>query len=202
MKRRASPAFDYSPRDRLSLDESHTQTWSIAPPTSLARRISPPDRRRPRFVSSNNETTVGSTAVSSSETEPTLAAVEAGEAFISDHLDYFSSHLSKAVRSRPSPEAPRISIEEYRILYERNQHPHGHHFVINQHDHPQAGVHYDLRLQFSQSSSISFAVPYGLPGNPNSKRLLRMAIETRVHNMWVGTPLSRLSPSLKGLSIP
>jgi hypothetical protein len=45
-------------------------------------------------------------------------------------------------------------------------------------------VHYDLRLQFSQTSTISFAIPYGLPGNPNSIRPNRMAIETRVHNLW------------------
>lgn len=45
-------------------------------------------------------------------------------------------------------------------------------------------MHYDLRLQFSQTSTISFAVPYGLPGNPNSVRPNRMAIETRVHNLW------------------
>jgi hypothetical protein len=32
---------------------------------------------------------------------------------------------------------------------------------------------------------MSFAVPKGLPGNPNSKSLGRMAIETRVHNLWV-----------------
>jgi hypothetical protein len=45
-------------------------------------------------------------------------------------------------------------------------------------------VHYDLRLQFSETSTISFAIPYGLPGNPNSIRPNRMAIETRVHNLW------------------
>lgn len=45
-------------------------------------------------------------------------------------------------------------------------------------------MHYDLRLQFSQTSTISFAIPYGLPGNPNSIRPNRMAIETRVHNLW------------------
>jgi hypothetical protein len=43
----------------------------------------------------------------------------------------------------------------------------------------------DLRLQFSQTSTISFAIPYGLPGNANSRRQGRMAIETRVHNLWV-----------------
>ncbi|TKA62738.1 hypothetical protein B0A55_09041 [Friedmanniomyces simplex] len=38
--------------------------------------------------------------------------------------------------------------------------------------------------QFSETSTISFAIPYGLPGNPNSLRPNRMAIETRVHNLW------------------
>ncbi|KAJ4357524.1 uncharacterized protein N0V89_002100 [Didymosphaeria variabile] len=31
---------------------------------------------------------------------------------------------------------------------------------------------------------MSFAVPKGLPGNPNSQSLGRIAIETRVHNLW------------------
>jgi len=45
-------------------------------------------------------------------------------------------------------------------------------------------VHYDLRLQFSETSTVSWAIPYGLPGNPNTLRPNRMAIETRVHNLW------------------
>jgi hypothetical protein len=43
----------------------------------------------------------------------------------------------------------------------------------------------DLRLQFSRSSSIYFSIPYGLPGDPNLRRQGRIAIETRVHNVWV-----------------
>lgn len=31
---------------------------------------------------------------------------------------------------------------------------------------------------------MSFAVPKGMPGNPNSRSIGRMAIETRVHNFW------------------
>lgn len=31
---------------------------------------------------------------------------------------------------------------------------------------------------------MSFAIPKGLPGNPNSRSIGRMAIETRVHNYW------------------
>jgi ketosteroid isomerase-like protein len=31
---------------------------------------------------------------------------------------------------------------------------------------------------------MSFAVPKGLPGNPNSRSIGRLAVETRVHNYW------------------
>ncbi|KAK3117157.1 hypothetical protein LTR53_001736 [Teratosphaeriaceae sp. CCFEE 6253] len=112
---------------------------------------------------------------------PTLAAIEAGQAQIRDHLEYFARHLGHT--TKPSP-GPRLSIGDFRDLYRRNQHSNGRHFVVHQHDHPISGVHYDLRLQFSDSSTISFAIPYGLPGNPNSIRPNRMAIETRVHNLW------------------
>jgi hypothetical protein len=44
---------------------------------------------------------------------------------------------------------------------------------------------------------MSFAVPKGLPGNPNSKSLGRMAIETRVHNLWVRNIVRRfLAPEV------
>lgn len=122
---------------------------------------------------------------SSQETKPTLAAIEAGQAKIIDHLSYFSTRLSQVIRPLPSPSCPRLSISAFVELYRRHQHSQGHHFVVHQHDHPIAGVHYDLRLQFSESSSVSFAIMYGLPGNPNSKRLNRNAIETRVHCFWV-----------------
>jgi hypothetical protein len=116
-------------------------------------------------------------------TEFTLAAVEAGKAKIDDHITYFSNRLAKASRP-PSPGTPRLSIHDFSTLYCSNQHQHGNHFVVHQHNHPRAGVHYDLRLQFSETSSLSFALPKGLPGNPNSKNIGRMAIETRVHNYW------------------
>ncbi|KAI5865868.1 DNA polymerase ligase-domain-containing protein [Durotheca rogersii] len=57
----------------------------------------------------------------------------------------------------------------------------GAHFVVHQHDHPVAGPHYDLRLQINGRSSASWAVAYGLPGDANSRRPNRAAIETRVH---------------------
>ncbi|WPH04895.1 Hypothetical protein R9X50_00779200 [Acrodontium crateriforme] len=131
----------------------------MRPPDSLGREISPPPTRK----------------------RPTIAAVETGRAHVQDHLDYFSKHLQ--TRSRPSS-GPRLGIDAFRSLYARNQHLKGRHFVIHQHDHPISGVHYDLRLQFSESSTVSFAIPYGLPVNANSVRPHRMAIETRVHNLW------------------
>jgi hypothetical protein len=166
-------------------------------PSSLARDISPPRSLKRRKISgtptlntiSNAKPNVLPDAKSThaihsvSDIEPTLAAVEAGKAKIDDHLAYFKAHLAKASRHTES-ETPRLPIENFASLYQSNQHAHGHHFVIHQHNHPRAGVHYDLRLQFSETSSMSFAVPKGLPGNPSSRSIGRMAIETRVHNYW------------------
>ncbi|OAG25818.1 hypothetical protein CC77DRAFT_1026979 [Alternaria alternata] len=111
------------------------------------------------------------------------ASIEAGKVKIDDHLTFFRSQLAGASRDT-LPDIPRISICNFATLYQSNLQPHGHHFVVHQHNHPVAGVHYDLRLQFSKTSSISFALPKGLPGDPNSKSTGRLAIETRVHNYW------------------
>ena len=166
-------------------------------PPSLARDISPPRLLKRRKTSGGTTTStvleplygsviesVANTAsAAKSNIEPTLAAVEAGKAKIEDHLSYFRARLAKASR-KTADDIPRLSINDFSNLYDGNQHKYGHHFVIHQHNHPKAGVHYDLRLQFSESSSASFAVPKGLPGNPNSRSIGRMAIETRVHNYW------------------
>jgi hypothetical protein len=153
-------------------------------PSSLSRDISPPPplkrRKTPGCLSPSS---AGGATPPVPQIKPTLAAVEAGRAKIEDHLAHFSSHLAKESRNTP-PDVPRLSIPSFSSLYESNQHKHGHHFVIHQHNHPRAGVHYDLRLQFSESSSMSFAVPKGLPGNPNSRSIGRLAVETRVHNYW------------------
>lgn len=122
-------------------------------------------------------------SLSGQHVEITSAAVEAGQAEVRDHLQYFSTDLERHMRQQP--DVPHLSVPEFVDLYKTHQHAGGHHFVIHQHDHPVAGVHYDLRLQISATSSISFACMYGLPGNPNSKRLNRNATETRVHNLWV-----------------
>ncbi|KAF2148733.1 hypothetical protein K461DRAFT_282200 [Myriangium duriaei CBS 260.36] len=145
-------------------------------PRSLKRNISPPPPRRASKASRHRTTAEDVNNVSA-------AAVEAGEAHIRNHLEYFCNEHEK-VRRPSAQQACHLSIADFRALYMRNQHSRGCHFVIHQHDHPVAGVHYDLRLQFSESSSLSFSIPYGLPGNPNSLRPNRMAIETRVHNLW------------------
>lgn len=141
--------------------------------TSLNRPISPPPKASRSKPKENT----------SDKNGPRPAAVEAGEVHIEDHLAYSSNHLRKVLRLTVTS-IPRLSIDQFVQLYQRNQTSNGHHFIIHQHDHPVSGVHYDLRLQFSDSSSISFAVPYGMPGDANSRRQLRMAIETRVHNLW------------------
>ncbi|GKU05202.1 abc1 containing protein [Fusarium langsethiae] len=111
---------------------------------------------------------------------PTTVDIESGSAAVDDHLPHFKNHLSKYVIS---PAA--VSIPEYTSLYTTNAgSPQGAHFVIHQHDHPIAGTHYDLRLQINETSSVSWAIMYGLPGDPNSTRLNRNATETRIHCVW------------------
>ena len=112
---------------------------------------------------------------------PTTADIESGSATVEDHLSHFKAHLSKHI-IRPSP----LSISSYSSLYTENfGSSAGAHFVIHQHDHPIAGTHYDLRLQINETSSVSWAIMYGLPGDPQSMRLNRNATETRVHCLWV-----------------
>ncbi|KAH7406140.1 DNA polymerase ligase-domain-containing protein [Phaeosphaeria sp. MPI-PUGE-AT-0046c] len=151
------------------------------PPPSLTRDISPPRAWKRRKLSQPAAALYILT--STQEGEPTLAAIEAGKAKIDDHFAYFTNRLSISSRQTASHVA-RLPIEDFAALYNSNDNEHGNHFVVHQHNHPRAGVHYDLRLQFSKSSSISFALPKGLPGNPNSRSIGRMAIETRVHNYW------------------
>lgn len=155
------------------------------PPTSLQAPISPPRSRRSKnYVDACKPGISAERCQNNGEVNATnSASIEAGEIHIQDHLSYFSNHLARAMR--PEIPGPRLSIVDFVDLYKRNCHPHGRHFVVHQHDHPIAGVHYDLRLQISETSSISFAIMYGLPGNPNSRRWNRNATETRVHCLWV-----------------
>ncbi|KAF1933992.1 uncharacterized protein M421DRAFT_110135 [Didymella exigua CBS 183.55] len=152
-------------------------------PSSLSIDISPPRALIRRKTLGGSSPASRANFRCDAEKDPTLAAVEAGRAKIEDHLAYFKHYLAKGSMVT-SPEVPRLPIHELAILYEDNLHQHGHHFVIHQHNHPKAGVHYDLRLQFSATSSVSWAFPKGIPGSQNSRQLGRMAIETRVHNLW------------------
>lgn len=119
-----------------------------------------------------------------------LAALEAGKESVKDPLQTVSARLRKFTRNTTrdytSP-LELLQIDDWKALYTRNSHNSGRHFVIHQHDHPVAGPHYDLRLQFSESSSLSWSVMYGLPGHANSRRLNRNATETRVHSLWVSS---------------
>ena len=151
------------------------------PPASLRTSISPPPFRRKSHKPISTQHPNQPSTIQATSASPTRAAIETGEVQITDRLSHFSTQLSNYAQSS----AP-LSIPTFRALYARNQHPHGRHFVIHQHDHPVAGVHYDLRLQVNETSSISWAIMYGLPGNANSRRLNRNATETRVHCVWVG----------------
>ncbi|KAI1815539.1 hypothetical protein GGS20DRAFT_327086 [Poronia punctata] len=102
-----------------------------------------------------------------------------------DHITHFSNLLSKTTISPFPQNTPRLSIRDYRNLYGTNaDKPAGAHFIVHQHDHPVAGTHYDLRLQINETSSVSWAIMYGLPGDPNSFKLNRNATETRIHCLW------------------
>lgn len=150
-------------------------------PSSLGRDISPPPTKKRAHEEADKSSDDDQRRRA---TTATPAAIEAGKARIRNHLHHFCSHLGPLTRDAEPLNHPLLPISEFATLYEQNQHAHGHHYVIHQHNHPVAGLHYDLRLQFSESSTISFAIPYGLPGNPNSRRQGRLAIETRVHNLW------------------
>ena len=194
MKRADAPEFVENP-----FVKRQNKSWAVGPPASLTARVSPPRSRRKNVADSDTSTktdlignTVGEQDRRAQATEeiapnasPTTAAVESGDVGLEDPVIFFSTKLLKAVRSE-APSVPHLSHKEWLVIYHRNQHPHGRHFVIHQHDHPVAGTHYDLRLQCSATSSISWACMYGLPGDPNSRRLNRNATETRVHNLWVG----------------
>jgi hypothetical protein len=176
------------------------RSWAVGSPASLTTRVSPPRSRRSTKIAADGaspEATLIEEAASESDPKarataeiahgasPTTAAVESGDVNLEDPVSFFSAKLLEAARPQ-LPGVPRLSHERWLDIYHRNQRPHGRHFVIHQHDHPVAGTHYDLRLQCNATSSISWACMYGLPGDPNSRRLNRNATETRVHNLWVG----------------
>lgn len=182
MKRSHSPISDSS--EINSRNRARARTMPLL--SSLTVPVSPPQRPK-KALSEEEDGGINMPYSNSLIASPGLAAVEAGQVKVEDHLKLFATRLTTV--SRPLSTTlydQRLAIKDWVELYSRNQHSHGCHFVIHQHDHPIAGLHYDLRLQFSESSSLSWAIMYGLPGNPNSRRLNRNATETRVHCFWVG----------------
>jgi len=166
--------------------ETETKVPALA---SLKASVSPPQRRA---VLANEPAPKEPVPGPQHDASHSLAAIEAGQINVTDHLGIFSARLKECARPSESPLSPRLPMDEWADLYRRNVHPEGRHFVIHQHDHPIAGPHYDLRLQFSETSSVSWSIMYGLPGDPNSERLNRNAAETRVHSLWVYTWTTRL----------
>ena len=156
----------------------------ILQPSSLSRAISPPPRKKRRHEPPNLSS---GKAVSTRLPEVPLAstsAIEAGKASLEDQFSFFSTKLQSFTRSPPLSH-PLLPHSQWTQMYLRHsENPDGHHFVIHQHDHPISGLHYDLRLQINSTSSCSWAIMYGLPGDPNSRRLSRNATETRIHNLW------------------
>jgi hypothetical protein len=154
--------------------------WTLEPPQNCKSDVLPPKSSQIDVSSSSSLSSPPSTT----SPEPTSAAIESGETHVADHLTHFVTQLSKRISH--SPPAPLLSIPSYADLYRSCAgSPEGAHFVIHQHDHPIAGTHYDLRLQINKTSSVSWAIMYGLPGDPNSMRLMRNATETRIHCLWV-----------------
>ncbi|PTB68833.1 hypothetical protein BBK36DRAFT_154634 [Trichoderma citrinoviride] len=181
--RKRPPSPDLIPNPLI---KKRNLDWSLDSPASH-RPISPPPVSKPA-------------AAPASTTTSTTAQIEAGAVQISDHLARFSSSLSSHLRPT-SAGVPRLSVARYARLYESCAgSPGGAHFVVHQHDHPVAGTHYDLRLQINETSSVSWAVMYGLPGDANSSRLSRNATETRIHCLWA-SPLSSSSPDTGSLLI-
>ena len=166
------------------------QILSFEPPASLVAPISPPLKPSARKLS-YNATAKGAVDQRQGRllSRRSLAAAEAGKFHVCNHLSHFSAYLSRFIRSS-NQSLLHLCISDFRDLYTRNLHPKGRHFVIHQHDHPIAGLHYDLRLQINETSSVSWAIMYGLPGNVDSRRLNRNATETRIHSLWVGSSQS------------
>ncbi|KAL2755088.1 hypothetical protein ACRALDRAFT_1064811, partial [Sodiomyces alcalophilus JCM 7366] len=166
--------------------------WALEPPESRGH-IPPVERSNEQHDDSSSTSSSdvdlaarGEKAEQQQQPPPpssSSAAVESGRESVTVHAIHFSALLAAHTLERECP--PLLPVESYRALYEANfGSPRGAHFVIHQHDHPVAGTHYDLRLQINPTSSASWAIMYGLPGDPNSARLMRNATETRVHCLW------------------
>jgi len=115
-----------------------------SPPTSLEAPISPPPSTRSLKRRRTQQDDPSS--------PPNLAAIEAGQAQIDDHLAVFSEQLSRHIRPCAAGQGDLLSIDDFKGLYRRNQHQHGRHFVVHQHDHPVAGMSFQSTLSFYVAS--------------------------------------------------
>lgn len=126
-----------------------------SPPTSLETPISPPSitpRKRQRSDAKPAHTSTDGEKAINRDNAPSLAAIEAGKAEISDHVEYFARRLAQCIRPTQIEEKPLLSIKEFKKLYERCENGHAAHFVVHQHDHPVAGR---LESRFSKTSLYS-----------------------------------------------
>ncbi|KAK3723198.1 hypothetical protein LTR37_001921 [Vermiconidia calcicola] len=110
----------------------------MARPATLTKDVSPPPSRKAsssqiQAVQRSNQESNDKANAAAHKIQPTLAAIEAGEARIRDHLAYFAKHLADATRVT---RGPRLSIADFENLYRRNENDYGCHFVVHQHDHP------------------------------------------------------------------
>lgn len=154
----------------------------VSPPRTRVKPIQEARAVSPRF--SATERSKVSPQQSQSEIGASLQAIEPGQANeTATKLSNIRDKLNRYIRQPTSQSL--IPMDEWISLYQRNAHHEGCHFVIHQHDHPVSGPHYDLRLQFSETSTVCWSIMYGLPGDPNSIRLNRNATETRVHGLEV-----------------
>ncbi|KZZ92076.1 ABC1 domain containing protein [Moelleriella libera RCEF 2490] len=133
-------------------------TWTVHPPPSSSPTPPPPPPPRPH-------------SRPASTPPPPPASVA-------------DPYLSARCFPSPSPQSLLSREACHRLYNSCLASSAGAHFVIHQHDHPIAGPHYDLRLQINPTSSASWAIMYGPPGDPNSARLNRNATETRIHCLW------------------
>ena len=113
-----------------SPDREESSTFRRSPPSSFEAPISPPPFRAIKRRKTRKEI---------SQSSPSLAAIEAGKACTDDHLNVFSNQLSQRTRPSIGGQRSTLSIDEFKDLYQRNQHAHGRHFVVQQQDHPIAG---------------------------------------------------------------
>lgn len=173
------------PRPTRPLPSLTSLSAPVSPPRKRATLNQPPPEKRQTVAPHLSSTKKLQTAPGrrQSRTAPEPAATNAGKAEVSDYALAVSEKLSKGIRSEHS--TPRISLSDWVGLYSRNEHPEGRHFVVHQHDHPLSGPHYDLRLQFSQTSSVCWSIMYGFPGDPNSIKINRNSTETRIHSLNV-----------------